>query len=93
MNRDNDKGKILIGRTLVWVGVQFAMLLLIIVRLYYLQVYQADKFSTMADENRISTRVADSAAGRNRRPQRGKNSGRQPAEFSGDDRGRTDNQH
>ena len=42
MNRDNDKGKILIGRTLVWVGVQFAMLLLIIVRLYYLQVYQAD---------------------------------------------------
>ena len=56
MNRDNDKGKILIGRTLVWVGVQFAMLLLIIVRLYYLQVYQADKFSTMADENRISTR-------------------------------------
>lgn len=50
MNRDNDKGKILIGRTLVWVGVQFAMLLLIIVRLYYLQVYQADKFSTMADE-------------------------------------------
>ena len=32
MNRDNDKGKILIGRTLVWVGVQFAMLLLIIVR-------------------------------------------------------------
>ena len=46
MNRDNDKGKILIGRTLVWVGVQFAMLLLIIVRLYYLQVYQADKFST-----------------------------------------------
>ena len=86
MNRDNDKGKILIGRTLVWVGVQFAMLLLIIVRLYYLQVYQADKFSTMADENRIST------AGRNRRPQR-QNSGRQPAEFSGDDRGRTDNQH
>lgn len=57
MNRDNDKGKILIGRTLVWVGVQFAMLLLIIVRLYYLQVYQADKFSTMADENRISTRL------------------------------------
>ena len=42
MNRDNDKGKILIGRTLVWVGVQFAMLLLIIVRLYYLLDFQAD---------------------------------------------------
>ncbi len=57
MNRDNDKGKILIGRTLIWGGVQFLMLLLIIVRLFYLQVYQADKFSTMADDNRISTRL------------------------------------
>ena len=43
----------MIGRTLVWVGVQFEMLLLILVRLYYLQVYQAEKFSTMADANRI----------------------------------------
>ncbi len=57
MNRDNDKGKTLINRTIVWTGIQFAMLLLIIARLYYLQVYQADKFSTMADENRISTRI------------------------------------
>lgn len=92
MNRDNDKGKILIGRTLVWVGVQFAMLLLIIVRLYYLQVYQADKFSTMADENRISTRLLIPPRGEIVRPQR-QNSGRQPAEFSGDDCGRADNQH
>ena len=57
MNRDNDKGKVLIGRTLVWVLIQFVLLLLIIARLYYLQVYQADQFSTMADENRISTRL------------------------------------
>ena len=57
MNRDNDKGKVLIGRTLVWVLIQFMLLLLIIARLYYLQVYQADQFSTMADENRISTRL------------------------------------
>ncbi len=57
MNRDNAKGKVLIVRTLIWGGVQLAMLLLIIARLYYLQVYQADQFSTMADENRISTRL------------------------------------
>lgn len=57
MNRDSDKGKVLINRTLIWVGVQMVMLLLIIVRLYYLQVYQADKYSNMADENRISTRL------------------------------------
>ncbi len=42
---------------IIWTGIQFVMLFLIIVRLYYLQVYQADKFSTMADENRISTRI------------------------------------
>lgn len=57
MNRDNDKGKVLLSRTFVWVGVQFVLLLVIIFRLYYLQIHQADKFATMADENRISTRL------------------------------------
>lgn len=57
MNRDNDKGKVLIGRSLV-VGVgKFLLLLIIIGRLYYLQVYQADRYKTLADENRISTRL------------------------------------
>lgn len=57
MNRDNDKGKVLISRTMIWVAVQLLLLMVIVFRLYYLQVYQADKFSTMADENRISTRL------------------------------------
>ncbi len=57
MNRDSDKGKMLMNRTLIWVAVQMFLLFLIIIRLYYLQVYQADKFSNMADENRISTRL------------------------------------
>lgn len=57
MNRDSDKGKVLINRTLIWVAVQILLLLMIVVRLYYLQVYQADKYSNMADENRISTRL------------------------------------
>lgn len=57
MNRDNDKGKVLLQRTfLIAVGV-FFLLMLLVVRLYYLQVYQADKYRTLADENRISTRV------------------------------------
>ncbi len=57
MNRDNDKGKVLINRSLM-VGVgKFFLLLCIIFRLYYLQVYQADKYKTLADENRISTRL------------------------------------
>ncbi|MBR1649180.1 MAG: penicillin-binding protein 2 [Alphaproteobacteria bacterium] len=57
MNRDNSKGKILISRMLIWGLVQFVLLLIIIGRLYYLQVFQADKYKTMSDENRISSRI------------------------------------
>ena len=54
MNRDNSKGKVLILRTLVWGGIQLLLLLVIVVRLFYLQVYEADKYRTMSEENRIS---------------------------------------
>lgn len=57
MNRDNDKGKILIRRSLIMALVKFLLLMVIIARLYYLQVYQADRYKTLADENRISTRL------------------------------------
>ena len=57
MNRDNDKGKVLINRSLILGAVELFLLLLLIARLYYLQVYQADKYKTLADENRISTRL------------------------------------
>ncbi len=57
MNRDNDKGKVLIGRSLILGAGKFVLLLVIVARLYYLQVYQADKYKMLADENRISTRL------------------------------------
>ena len=57
MNRDNDKGKLLISRSFFLGGIQLFLLFLLIFRLYYLQVYQADKYKTLADENRISTRL------------------------------------
>lgn len=57
MNRDNDKGKILINRSFIMILVKLILLLFIILRLYYLQVYQANKYKVMADENRISTRL------------------------------------
>ena len=57
MNRDNDKGKVLIIRSLILGGVELFLLFLLIFRLYYLQVYQADRYKTLADENRISTRL------------------------------------
>lgn len=57
MNRDNDKGKVLINRSYMMIIAKLVLLLFIILRLYYLQVYQADKYKMMADENRISTRL------------------------------------
>lgn len=57
MNRDNDKGKVLIGRSLILGAGKLVLFLVIIARLYYLQVYQADKYKMLADENRISTRL------------------------------------
>ena len=57
MNRDNDKGKVLIDRSYIMIIVKLALLLIIILRLYYLQVFQADKYKMLADENRISTRL------------------------------------
>lgn len=57
MNRDNDKGKVLIRRSLIMALIKFLLLMVIIARLYYLQVYQADRYKTQADENRISTRL------------------------------------
>lgn len=57
MNRDNDKGKILITRSLVMAVGKLFLLFVIVGRLYYLQVYQADRYKTLADENRISTRL------------------------------------
>lgn len=57
MNRDNDKGKILITRSLVMAVAKLFLLFVIVGRLYYLQVYQADRYKTLADENRISTRL------------------------------------
>ena len=63
MNRDNDKGKVLINRTIFLCCLQLLLLVMIIFRLYYLQVYQADKYKTLADENCISTRLLVPARG------------------------------
>lgn len=57
MNRDNDKGKVLLQRSLIVAVVFFILLMSLIGRLYFLQVYQGEKYKTLADENRISTRV------------------------------------
>ncbi|MFV0625817.1 MAG: penicillin-binding protein 2 [Alphaproteobacteria bacterium] len=57
INRDNDKGKTLIKRTLIVALMNLFVMIIIIFRLYYLQVYTADRYKTLADKNRISTRI------------------------------------
>ncbi len=57
MNRDNDKGKILLYRAFMMVCLFALLLILLICRLYYLQVIEGEKYKMLADENRISTRI------------------------------------
>lgn len=56
MSKNTDKIKVLSRRTLWIILFNLAAFLLIVVRLCYLQIYQADKYRTLSDENRISTR-------------------------------------
>jgi len=64
MNRDNDKGKILLKRTLITAAVMVLLFFGLIVRLYYLQVVEGEKYQMLSDENRISTRVLVPPRGR-----------------------------
>ncbi len=57
MNRDNDKGKILLGRTLIVAFSCFCLLMVLVARLYYLEVIEGEKYKVLSDENRIATRV------------------------------------
>lgn len=56
MNKNNEKKRVLFRRTIVVLLFNLVAFGIIISRLYFLQVYEADKYSTMSDENRISTR-------------------------------------
>jgi len=57
MRRDIDYGKILTRRALLLGGAQAAMLGTLAARMYYLQIVQSSRFTTLADENRISLRL------------------------------------
>lgn len=57
INRDNDKGKVLTRRTIAIMFLNMIVMVTLIFRLYYLQIYQADKYSFLADKNRISNRI------------------------------------
>ena len=57
MRKSNDKLRILLKRSLVMFSVNIFLLFVLVGRLYYLQVYQGEKYALLADSNRFSTRL------------------------------------
>lgn len=57
ITRDGDKGKTLTRRAMMLGGGQLVLSSFLLGRMYYLQVLEADRYKTLAEENRISTRL------------------------------------
>jgi penicillin-binding protein 2 len=64
MQRDNRRLKLLTRRAALVAGGQTLLLAALAGRLYYLQIVQADKYATLADENRINLRLLAPPRGR-----------------------------
>src|SRR6185437_4955995 len=64
MQRENNRTKLLTRRALLLGGAQLALLATLAGRMYYLQVVQADRYSMLADENRINIRLVAPPRGR-----------------------------
>lgn len=54
MKKSNHKLRILLQRSLIVFSINILLLFVLIGRLYYLQVYQGEKYSLLADSNRTS---------------------------------------
>ncbi len=57
ITRDGDRGKMLTRRAAMLAGGQLFLSSLLLARMYYLQVLESDRYKTLAEENRISTRL------------------------------------
>jgi len=64
MHRDADGAKLIGRRALLLGGAQAVLLATLVGRLYYLQVVQASKYATLADQNRINIRLLPPPRGR-----------------------------
>jgi len=64
MNRDPDRQKIFTRRAAMLAGGKAVLLTALAGRLYYLQVVEADRYATLADENRINLRLLAPPRGR-----------------------------
>ena len=57
ITRDGDKGKMLTRRAMMLAGGELFLSSVLLGRMYYLQVLESDRYKTLAEENRISTRL------------------------------------
>ena len=64
MRHDGDQQKIFNRRTALLAGGKLLLLSALTARMYYLQVLQADRYRTLADENRINLRLLPPPRGR-----------------------------
>ena len=64
MTRDSDWTKMFNRRAAILGGAQAAMVATLVGRMYYLQVLQADRYRTLADENRINIQLLPPPRGR-----------------------------
>lgn len=64
MHRDADGTKLISRRALLLGGGQAVLLATLVGRMYYLQVIEADKYATLADQNRINIRLLPPPRGR-----------------------------
>ena len=64
MLRDNDRHKLFNRRTAILVGGKALLLSALASRLYFLQVVEAERYRTLADENRINLRLLPPLRGR-----------------------------
>ncbi len=64
MNRDPDRQKLFARRAAMLAGGKALLLTTLVGRMYYLQVVEADRYATLADENRINLRLLAPPRGR-----------------------------
>ena len=57
MRKSNEKLRILLKRSLVLFSANIFLFFILVGRLYYLQIYQGEKYAVLADSNRLSTRL------------------------------------
>lgn len=63
-SRDNDRQRFFTRRAALLAGGQFGLLTALVVRMYYLQIVESERYQMLAEENRINMRLLPPSRGR-----------------------------